>query len=156
MSDAALRMSFADASAFRQPTAGAVALTHIHALLRNHSLHLSPSELYELYHNQVHPALPILPQGSTETQLPLLLGSIIATALSHSKRTRELAASVAGMLEISYAGLGEYNLSGVASAVLDLGMRGVNSSRASYLLLAKVSFRVLSPLTRRRSLSRKC
>jgi hypothetical protein len=43
------------------------------------------------------------------------------------------------MLEISYAGLGEYNLSGVASAVLDLGMRGVNSSRASYLLLAKVS-----------------
>lgn len=42
------------------------------------------------------------------------------------------------MLEISYAGLEEHNLSGVASAVLNLGMRGVNSSRASYLLLARV------------------
>lgn len=127
------------ALAFKQPTAGAVALTHINALLRNHALHLTPAELYELYHKQVHPAIPILPKASTESQLPLLQGSMIATALSHSKRTRELAAPVAGMLEISYAGLGEYNLSGVASSVLDLGMRGVNSSRASYMLLAKVS-----------------
>lgn len=44
------------------------------------------------------------------------------------------------MLEISYAGLEEHNLSGVASAVLNLGMRGVNSSRASYLLLARVRY----------------
>ena len=69
----------------------------------------------------------------------MLQGSIIATSLSHSKKTRELAPPVSGMLNISTAGLGEHNLAGVASAVLDMGMRGANSSRASYLLMAKVS-----------------
>jgi hypothetical protein len=43
-------------------------------------------------------------------------------------------------------GLEENNLSGVASAVLELGMRPINSSRASYLLLAKVSRRLWTPI----------
>jgi hypothetical protein len=119
--------------------AGAVALGHIRTLLRNHPNPHSEPSLQHLYRIHIHPALPILPTGKTEDSPPLLLTAIIASALSHSKETRSLAAPVAGLLSVGGIALAENNLAGVASAVLELGMRPVNNSWSSYLVLSKVS-----------------
>lgn len=127
----------------KQPVAGAIPLGHIRTLLHHHPNQITEAELHHLYRTKIHPALPILPNGRTEDSPPLLLGAILASAMSHSRNTRHLAASVAGLLGVGGSNLAENNLAGVASAVLELGMRPTNSSWASYLALAKVSRRSL-------------
>jgi hypothetical protein len=134
-----LRLIPVPGSASQQPMPGAVSLAHLRTFLRHHPSHLPESHLISLYHTHVHPALPILPNNPTASQPPQLLATVLVTSLSHSKDTRSLAAPAAGLLSLGMPGLEENNLSGVASAVLELGIRPINSSRASYLLLAKVS-----------------
>lgn len=120
------------------PVAGAVPLQHIRTLIR-HQAGVDEAHLLKLYHTHVHPAVPIIPPGDTSLLSPLLLSAILATATNHSKTSRSLAASCAGLLSVGCSDLPENNLAGVASAVLELDLRPNNSSRASYLLMSKVS-----------------
>lgn len=61
--------------------------------------------------------------------------------MNHSKDTRHVAAPTYAMYEAGSTPLAEDNLAGVASAILELGIRPINSSRSSYRSLAKVSSR---------------
>lgn len=118
---------------------GAVGLGLVRTFLQHHPSEISESYLLKLYHEQVHPAFPILPHGSTDLQPPSLLSMILATSMSHSSETRPLAAPTCAMIDAGSTPLPEHNIVGVASAVLELGMRPIINSRSSYLLLAKVS-----------------
>lgn len=127
--------------ASQHPVPGAVGLGLLRTFLRHHPGSLSESQLLSLYHEHVHPALSILPDTPTESLSPALLSIIIATSMSHSLITRSIAAPAYAVLEAGNTPLPENSLVGIASAVLELGIRPINSNRSSYLLLAKVSLR---------------
>ena len=121
------------------PVPGAVSLGLLRTFLRHQPGELSESFLLALYQEHVHPAMPILPPGSTESLPPSLLGMVLTTSMSHSRDTRQIAALAYTMIGVGGTPLPENDLAGVGSAVLELGIRPTNSSRSSYLLLAKVS-----------------
>ncbi|KAI9632181.1 uncharacterized protein MKK02DRAFT_40480 [Dioszegia hungarica] len=121
----------------QQPVPGAVALGLLRTFLRHHPSEYTEAHLLGLYHEHVHPALPILPNLPTDSLSPALLAMVLTTSMSHSFDTRSIAAPSYAVLEAGSTPLPENNLAGVASAVLELGVRPVNSSRSAYILLAK-------------------
>jgi hypothetical protein len=134
-----MRLTESDEIVSQQPVPGAVSLGLLRTFLRHQPSELSEPFLLALYQEHVHPAMPILPPGGTDALPPSLLGMALTTSMSHSRDTRQIAALAYTMIGAGGTPLPENDLAGVASAVLELGVRPINSSRSSYLLLAKVS-----------------
>ena len=113
------------------PVPGAIPLQHIRTFMRHQPT--DEKTVLDLYQLHVHPALPILLPGPTAQLPPLLLSMVLAKALSHSKATRPLAPAAVGLLS-TVGGLVENNMTGVASAVVELEL---SHGSAAYLLLGR-------------------
>jgi hypothetical protein len=113
------------------PVPGAIPLQHIRTFLRHQPV--DEQAVLRAYQTHVHPAIPILLPGPTAQLPPLLLSTVLAKALSHTKSTRPLAAAAVGLLA-TVGGLVENNLTGVASAIIELEL---SHGSAAYLTLAK-------------------
>ena len=130
--------STTDELASQQPVPGAVSLGLLRTFLRHQAEQISEARLLALYQEHVHPAIPILPPGPTESLPPSLLGMVMTTSMNHSPGTRQSAPVAYTMISAAGTPLPENNLAGVASAILELGVRPINNSHHSYILLAKV------------------
>lgn len=128
----AFRASMSAHATAQQAVPGAVTLQTLRAFLSHQPI--SESDLLQSYYTQHHPAISLLPEGTTP---PMLLGAVLTAAMNHSSTTRHIAAASASLV-MNDNGPNDHSITGIACALIMIDLRPINNSLQSYILLAKV------------------